>query len=366
MSQPSIPQEVIFDLPSTLIDHRTYEYRSAPVTGNVAYTSESATIQFTLPRLDRSFWQTNTIYIRGRLALTLIGTAAGTDLSAPNISFTSAGAYALFNRQTVRTGNGGVLETIQNPGLVTNIQMGYGLTAAERVGMGAMTKCVPNSADNGALTTSAGWGMATTVVGHNATCDFVLPLNSILTNAEKFLPAGFDEFTIELIIGSILSAASAQNPSFIIHKDTFGISAFSLSDLEISAQVFELEPASYAQLMAQHPQGITLKSQTYAYGSGSLAASAGAGTYDIVYPHKLQSIKQFLMAVAPSNAIEGPLYAGVNPNLTGFSLSINGITYPQRPITSQCCHMSKHQWSGSISSWWRSESWWLASPILLL
>jgi hypothetical protein len=68
------------------------------------------------------------------------------------------------------------------------------------------------------------------------------------------------------------------------------------------------------------------------YGSGSLPASAGAGTYDIVYSHKLQSIKQFIMSVAPTNAIEGPLYAGVNPNLNTYNLSINGTTYPQRPI----------------------------------
>jgi hypothetical protein len=126
-----------------------------------------------------------------------------------------------------------------------------------------------------------------------------------------------------LTIANILSAASAQNPAFIIHQDTFGISAFSMTDLEICAQVFELEPANYAQLMASHPQGITLKSQSYVYGSGSLPALSGAGTYDIVYPHKLQSIKQFVMAVAPTNAIEGPLYAGVNPNLSTFSLGIN-------------------------------------------
>jgi hypothetical protein len=38
------------------------------------------------------------------------------------------------------------------------------------------------------------------------------------------------------------------------------------------------------------------------------------------------------MSVAPTNAIEGPLYAGVNPNLNTYNLSINGTTYPQRPV----------------------------------
>ena len=38
------------------------------------------------------------------------------------------------------------------------------------------------------------------------------------------------------------------------------------------------------------------------------------------------------MAVSPTNAIEGALYSGVNPNLNTYNLSINGQTYPQRPV----------------------------------
>jgi hypothetical protein len=331
MSVEALPQEVVFDLPSSLVPHRTYEYRSNPSNAN-SFTTEGATIQFTLPRLDRSFYQANTIYVRGRLALTLVG-AASADIGDPNLSFTSAGAYSLFSRQVVRTGSGQAIETVNNPGIITNIQMAYGLTPAERVGMSNLVKCAPASTLFTALTTSAGWGMGVTApAGHNTTLDFAIPLNSILTNCEKFLPAGFDEFVIELTIANMISAAGVQNPTFIIHKDIAGVSGFTMSDLEICAQVFELSPPTYNQLMAQYPQGVSLKSQSYMYGSGSLPASAGAGTYDIVYSHKLQSIKQFIMSVAPTNAIEGPLYAGVNPNLNTYNLSINGTTYPQRPV----------------------------------
>jgi hypothetical protein len=340
MSQEALPQEVIFTLPSSLVPHRTYEYRANPSNANL-FSTEGATIQFTLPRLDRSFFQTNTIYVRGRLALTLAGTAS-TSIIDPNLSFTSAGAYALFSRQVVRTGSGQAIETIQNPGIITNIQMSYGLTQAERVSQSMFNKAAPCATNDpsgnlsalwGAQSSSAGWAMGvSTINGHNATCDFAIPLNSILTNCDKFLPAGFDEFVIELTIAQMLSSAGVQNPTFIIHKDVAGISAFSLTDLEICAQVFELSPPVYSQLMSQYPQGISLKSQSYMYGSGSLPAQAGAGTYDIVYSHKLQSIKQFVMAVSPTNAIEGPLYSGVNPNLNTYNLSINGQTYPQRPV----------------------------------
>jgi hypothetical protein len=331
MSAEALPSEVVFDLPSSLVPHRTYEYRANPSNAN-NFTTEGATIQFTLPRLDRSFYQANTIYVRGRLALTLAGTAS-TDVSDPNLSFTSAGAYALFSRQVVRTGSGQAIETIQNPAIITNIQMAYALTPAERQGMNNMLRNTPFYSVYGAQCSSAGWAMGTSSqAGHNTTVDFCIPLNSILTNCEKFLPASYDEFVIELTIANMISAAGVQNPTFIIHKDVAGITGFTLSDLEICAQVFELSPQTYNQLMAQYPQGISLKSQSYMYGSGSLAASSGAGTYDIVYSHKLQSIKQFIMSVAPTNAIEGPLYAGVNPNLNTYNLSINGVTYPQRPI----------------------------------
>jgi hypothetical protein len=201
-----------------------------------------------------------------------------------------------------------------------------------------------------AQSTSAGWAMGvSTHNGHNASCDFLIPLNSILTNCEKFLPAAFDEFVVELTIANILNAtAGAQNPAFIIHKATAAVTGFTLSDLEICAQVFELSPTTYNQLMSQYPQGISLKSQSYMYGSGSLPSTAGAGTYDIVYSHKLQSIKQFVMAVCPSDAIEGGLYAGVNPNLSSFNLSVNGQTYPQRPI--RCVNPSE-TYAQNMKSW---------------
>jgi hypothetical protein len=168
--------------------------------------------------------------------------------------------------------------------------------------------------------------------GHYNDFDFCIPLNSVLTNGEKFIPAFYDEIVIELTIAQMLSpTAGAQNPTFIIHRDTTSITAFTMSDIELCAQVIELGPTEFSQLMSQYPNGITLKSQSYVYGSSTLAPQAN-GTQDIVYSHKQQSIKQFIMAVSPTNAAEGPLYSGVNPNLGSLSLILNGQTYPQRPI----------------------------------
>jgi hypothetical protein len=330
MSAEALPSEVVFELPNSLVPHRTYEFRSNPSNSN-SFNTEGATIQFTLPRLDRSFYQANTIYIRGRLQLTITG-GASSDITNPDFSFPSAGAYSLFSRQVVRTGAGQTLETIQNPGIISNIQMAYGLTPAERQGMNNMLRNTPTYISYPSQCSSAGWGMNVSgIAGHLNNVDFCIPLNSCLTACDKFLPSSYDEFILELTIANMISAAGSANPTFIMHDPATAITGFTLSDLEISAQVFELSPQTYGQLMAQYPSGISLKSQSYMYGSGSLPSSAGAGTYDIVYSHKLQSIKQFAMAVAPSNAVEGT-YSGVNPNLNSYNLSINGTTYPQRPI----------------------------------
>lgn len=325
----AIPEELTFPLPPTMVASRTYEYRTNPSNAN-SFNTEGSVIQLTLPNLPRSFYQNNTIYVRGRLALTYILAAEANPLDPP-VSFNSAGAYSLFSRQVVRTANGQTLETVQNPGVVSNIQMAYGLTPAERVGMSAMTKNSLTASSNFGTGSSLGWALnVTSPAGHGSVIEFAIPLNSILTNGEKFIPAFYDEIVIELTIAQLLSSAGAQNPTFLVHRTGEGITAFTLSDIELCAQVIELGPTEFSQLMSQYPQGITLKSQSYVYGSATLAASAN-GSQDIVYSHKQQSIKQFIMAVAPSNAAEG-IYSGVNPNLGTLSLILNGQTYPQRPI----------------------------------
>ena len=331
----AIPEELTFPMPPTLVASRTYEYRTNPSNAN-SFNTEGAVIQLTLPNLPRSFYQNNTIYVRGRLALSYILAAEANPLDPP-VSFNSAGAYSLFSRQVVRTANGQTLETVQNPGVITNAQMAYGLTPAERVGMSAMTKIALTSSSNSGTGTSLGWALnVSSPAGHGSVIEFAIPLNSVLTNGEKFIPAFYDEIVIELTIAQLLSAAasnatpSTQNPTFLVHRTGEGISAFTLSDIELCAQVIELGPTEFGQLMSQYPQGITLKSQSYVYGSSTLAASAN-GSQDIVYSHKQQSIKQFIMAVAPSGAAEG-MYAGVNPNLGSLSLILNGQTYPQRPV----------------------------------
>jgi hypothetical protein len=339
MSQEAIPKEVVFTLPSTLPAHRTFEFRANPTNANT-FTTEGATIQFSLPKLERSFYQTNTIYVRGRLTLNIgVGTGAlSVSVNDPNISLNSAGCYSLFSRMVTRGSGGQVLETQVNPGILSNIQMAYGLTPAERQGMNNLIRNTPTPtlASNAYASqcSSAGWAMgcASSIRGHSDVLDFVMPINGILTNCEKFLPASYDEFVIELTLANLISTvAGSQNPTFLIHKDQTSITGFTMTDLEICAQVFELSPPTYNQLMSMYPQGITLKSQSYMYGSASLPASSGQGNYDLNFSHRLQSVKQFIMAVSPTNAMEGQ-YAGVNPNLNTLSLIVGGKTYPERPI----------------------------------
>jgi hypothetical protein len=81
-----------------------------------------------------------------------------------------------------------------------------------------------------------------------------------------------------------------------------------------------------------YPSGMSIKSESYLYGTSSLAASA-KGSYDITYSHGLNSLKKFIWWASPANQWEG-LYGGVNPNLQNYQLMIGSTAYPQLPIKS--------------------------------
>ncbi len=83
--------------------------------------------------------------------------------------------------------------------------------------------------------------------------------------------------------------------------------------------------------MAQNPEKVVLKTQTYSYGSSSLPASQGAGTIDIPFQVKVNSMKQLVWYAQPSDAAE-KTFSGVNPNLENWQFVVNGISYPQRPV----------------------------------
>jgi hypothetical protein len=80
-------------------------------------------------------------------------------------------------------------------------------------------------------------------------------------------------------------------------------------------------------IQAQYADKIVLKSETYSFGSTTLAAQS-AGTVDIPFQIRCNSLKRLFMIVSPNDVAEGIGYGSVNPNANSISFINNGIQYP--------------------------------------
>jgi hypothetical protein len=75
---------------------------------------------------------------------------------------------------------------------------------------------------------------------------------------------------------------------------------------------------------------IKIKTESYLYGSSSLAPLGAPGNYDIPFQAKLNSLKRIIMYVSAGGIDKN--FGGINPNLDSWQFISNGTSYPQRPI----------------------------------
>jgi hypothetical protein len=314
----AIPQELNFtDLPSALPDCKAYEYRTAPAGGNSTYTlGSNSVIQFSLPRLERAFFQTKSSYITGRCTVVLAGGVAGTDYKAVAGSF-----YSLFSQYTLRSANGGVLDSISQVGIIANTLLNLG------VDIGAKQGFANNLGLNqGSTLWSNNIGLKfnyATAAGRVLTLDFALPIFGVW-NTSHYWPAS-NELLMEWTTNSLASA-------FLSITATGTFTSATLSNLEFVSDVLEMSPASYDWLhKSVFPSGvINLKSETFSYCSYALSGGS-TGIIDIPMTIRAKSIKRLFITFCPANAADAPL-AAVNPNGNSICAVINGQSIPSRPL----------------------------------
>jgi hypothetical protein len=315
----ALPSELDFSLPASLPDNKSYEIRTQPTNGaSFVSTTGGAVIQMSLPLLQRSFYESNTMYLTGRITVTsslAAGAAAATD-----IFLNPAGIYGAFSRLTVRAANGNTLDDIQQPGYVANMLLKAGLTFSERTSC-ANTMLLGETAANLGLS----FNLAATP-GRVKTLDFCMPMIGLL-NMTKYLPAYGTELIIELTLASVNSFAP------VVNGNAATVDSMTFTNLEFVSQVLEFSPSAFQIVQAQYPDKIVLKSETYSFGSSTIAGST-TGTVDIPFSVRVSSLKRLLMACSPSTAIEGVGYGSVCPNANGIQFVSNGIQYPQRAV--QC------------------------------
>ena len=154
---------------------------------------------------------------------------------------------------------------------------------------------------------------------------FSVPIIGIL-NTHKLIPLFCDELQLDFTVNNtnnfiVLTVTNAA----VTHT-------FQIEDVEIVGDVLTLEESGFNELLKMYPSGMSIKSESYLYGTSSLP-TAGKGSFDITYSHGLNSLKKFIWWTSPDGQWE-KLYGGVNPNLQNWQLMIGSTAYPQLPVKS--------------------------------
>lgn len=355
MTPVGVPSELVFDLPSSMLDSRKIEQRIQPYSQST-YNSSGQVAKFTIPQTDRTLISGQTMYLTGQIDLDNLGTA-GTDLYSVLGSY-----YSLFSRQVVNA-NGTVLETIERPGELVNMLMNMTMNSAEKLAqVNALGCSVGQKVDNdfiidgttnlcGPVINSTS-GTTSVIIGsnNNKTFTFAIPIIGVF-DAVKYLPMWNSNIDLELTVNAI------QNWLVTVSgKTSLTTESFIISNLELVFDSIELSPESFSLVMANYPQKVVIKSQTYLAGTGSVSTSAGG--QDIPINARLSSMKQLFFYFNQNNCAD-QTFGGVNPNGQDVVFITNGKYYPQRPVkltNPSECYMQIQKSFGSIKSYSHSGS----------
>ena len=339
MSDYKIPDELTYENISRMYPCVKQEYRKTPKNGS-SFTSGD--IQMVINKLSRSFGNPATLCLNFRVRHAITYGATAPVASANNIAILG-NALSYFSQQLVKPVSGQWQDTISYPGLISNVLMNMTTDPFEKQGMVSM-------GFNGSVATSGysnvGDIVTSVTTTANATeyiyCSYSVPILGIL-NTNKLIPLFCDDieidFTINNQVNFLLSFIATANAIY---------AGFQIEDVEIVMDTLTLEETGFNALISQYPNGMSIKSESYLYGSSSLPAT-GLGTYDITYSHGLNSLKKFIWWSSPANSWE-LLYGGVNPNLQNYQLFIGSTAYPQLAIKSYSAAEVYYQLSKSFGA----------------
>ena len=180
------------------------------------------------------------------------------------------------------------------------------------------------------------------------TQSYSIPLIGCL-NTSKLIPGFITDIEIDLTLNNITNFIlnAGINP---VVADCFA-TGYTIKNVELVCEAITLESSGMQQILAMFPGAFKLKSQSYLYGSSTLASGA-FGTVAITYSHSLNSLKQFIWWSSPNDVLEGN-YGGVCPNLSTWQLLIGSTAYPQQPVKADRpseCFMQNQKAFGSLYS----------------
>jgi hypothetical protein len=321
MTPVGVPSELVFNLPASMLDSRKIEQRIQPYSQST-YNTPGQVAKFTIPQTDRTLLNGQTMYLTGQIDFSGLGTA-GTNVYQILGSF-----YSLFSRQVVNA-NGTVLETIERPGELVNMLVNMTMNQAEKEAQSNSmgTNFLGNIGDVNINSSNTIDQVGAS--GNNNTLTFAFPIIGVF-DATKYIPMWNTNIDVELTVNAITNFLVCTTGAFA------GAAAFSLSNLELVFDSIELSPESFNMVMANYPQKVVIKTNSYL--AGNSVSFSGGGAQDIPINARLSSMKQLFfyfnqnVGGAGSLACADKTFGGVNPNGQDVVFITNGKYYPQRPI----------------------------------
>jgi hypothetical protein len=328
MTPVGVPSELVFDLPASMLDSRKIEERIQPYSQST-FNTAGQVAKFTIPQTDRKALSGQTMYLTGNLDIGNLFKADGTTPAvAGTDTFGILGSfYSLFSRQVINA-NGSVLETIERPGELCNTLINMTMNSAEKTAQGNSLGTAQQASINGYIPDGSGnisYQINDTLAPNNSkTITFAIPIIGVLDSL-KYLPMWNSNIDLELTINALPNWLTGVNGSTSVNNTTF-----SLYNLELVFDSIELSPESFSMVMANYPQKVVVKTQSYLAGTGALANGVSGGQ-DIPINARLSSMKQLFFYFNQTTCAD-QTFGGVNPNANDVVFITNGKYYPQRPI----------------------------------
>jgi hypothetical protein len=317
MSAFALPEELSYEAISQLYPTTKTTYKRNATNNR---TFSSGDIYLPINKMPNSFMNPNTACVNFVVKYNIKNNKAANALNGKDGAFLLGSGYSHFNRQVLKSSNSGVIESIDRVDILAQMILNMTMTPEEKKGSIHLGFNQENNSSN------LGYKIVCGALAGQASQDFYvsysIPLLSCL-NANKMIPLFVSDLELDL----------TMNPTsvFITQSDNDIIVTHEISEITIQYDVLTLESAGFNQLMQQYGGVMSLKSQSWKFGSNTIPASLGRSSYEIVYGHNVNSLKKFLCSFVPANQWDS-FYGSSNPNLQSFSLVINSTSYPQQRV----------------------------------
>jgi hypothetical protein len=305
MSEFALPDTVNYGEQLSSLPKNTQCLNIACAPSNLQTATSGSQIYFDL--INRGFLDPQSIYLTYTYKATC---AAGAQMIG-------VPAYTPFNRVEVSVASQ-TIDVIQNYNIVMNTLINGSHDIAQKYGL------------------QAGYGYNTsttiptleTLDGRLMTLDeggtFAAPLMTILSGSEKLIPLGMmGAVRITLTVDSIANMFTSVTPP----------TAFTLSNLSLRYKVIEYGAEVDQAIRMANPNGLTIKTQSFASSSQNLNAGQ-SGYTELIYNFRFSSIKSLIAVNGNNNAASNKQFDSVD--LTSgsgdYSFSCGGIIYPSKPL----------------------------------